>query len=145
MKIFQPRNVSDGSFELEWNPTFGANRTLQFTKSQKYVDSEVIRLMIPYTPMDTGATYKSATLGSKIGSGVIHQNVPQGRFLYYGKLMVSSKTGSAWARYGEKKVVTDVPLKYSKDKHPRAGKMWFEVMKSNHKNDIQRGLRTYLG
>lgn len=147
MKINQPSNVTskDGKITLTWNSSFSANKSAMFTKAQKFVDSEVIRLMTQYTPMETGVTYKSANLGSKIGSGIIHQNAPQARFLYYGKLMVSSKTGSAWAKSGEKKVLTDTPLKYSTQKHPKAGKMWFEVMKSNHKKDIQRSLKTYLG
>jgi hypothetical protein len=146
MKIIQPRNVKnkDGSVRLNWNPSFSAYRGARFTKAQRYIDSEVIRLMIPYVPMKSGALYKSIGLGSKIGSGIIHQNAPYARYLYYGKLMVSIKTGSAWAKYGEKKVLTDIDLVYSKERHPKAGKMWFEVMKAHHKNDILRGLKTYL-
>ena len=33
---------------------------------QRFVDSEVLRLMVPYTPMDTGAMIQSATRYSTI-------------------------------------------------------------------------------
>lgn len=41
------------------------------SKMQQFVDSEVLRLMNPYTPMDTGALVQSATNGTVIGSGKI--------------------------------------------------------------------------
>lgn len=52
--------------------------------------------------------------------------------------MVSSITGSAFARNGEKKVLTNTPLKYH-NKHPESGKMWFERMKADKKSVILRG------
>ena len=72
-------------------------------KVQKYVDQEVIRLMAPYTPYNTGILEGSATRGTKIGTGEINQVTPYARFQYYGKVMVSSITGSPWASRGEKK------------------------------------------
>lgn len=162
--VIQPIDTTskDGKTSLKWNKKFSVNKTAMFKKAQKFVDSEVVRLMEDYTPMETGATYKSATISSKIGSGEIHQTTPQARFLYYGKVMVSPSTGSAWAKSGEKKVILThsvtsatkngmttstqaKELSYSQQRHPKAGKMWFEVMKSNHKQDIKRGLKTYLG
>lgn len=162
--VIQPNDTTskDGKASLKWNINFSANKTAVFRKAQKYVDSEVVRLMEEYTPMETGATYKSATISTKIGSGEIHQTTPQARFLYYGKVMVSPSTGSAWAKSGEKKIILThsavnatkggmttstqaKELSYSKQRHPKAGKMWFEVMKQHHKQDIKRGLKTYLG
>ena len=107
---------------------------------QKYIDSECIRLMKPYTPMLSGVLIKSATLGSTIGSGEIVQIAPYARYQYYGKLMVSSITGSAWAKMGESKVLTDKNLTYSKI-NPNAGPFWFERMKSDHKKAILNGAR----
>jgi hypothetical protein len=146
MLIRQPTGVKNqtGSFSLKWNENFSATRSVQFTKAQKFVDSEVIRRMAPYTPMDKGGLYKSPIIGSKIGSGEIHQNMPYAKYQYYGKVMVSVRTRSAWAKSGEKKVLTNVDLVYSKMRHPKAGKMWFEVMKTNDKDDIQRGMRKYM-
>lgn len=112
---------------------------------QKFVDSECIRLMDPYTPRITGALIKTATLGTQIGSGVIEQASPYARYLYYGKLMVSKETGSAWAKHGESKVLTDKDLKYNKASNPQAGKMWFERMKADHKDDILAGAKSLVG
>ena len=48
------------------------------------------------------------------------------RFLYYGKLMVSPSTGSAWAKPGEVKRPTQKDLKYSQ---AGTGPEWFEKWK----------------
>lgn len=114
-------------------------------KTQEYVDSECIRLMVPYTPALNNVMYKSATLGTVIGSGRIRYTSPYARYQYYGKLMVSSVTGSPYAKRGEKKILTDKDLKYSKLRHQRAGKLWFERMKADHKDEILEGARKIVG
>ena len=43
---------------------------------QQMIDSEVIRLMTPYTPRDTGALINSATRLTQIGSGLVKQGGP---------------------------------------------------------------------
>lgn len=143
MKIKQPKNMTskygNTSASLEWNPSYSANHQSDFNKAQKFIDSECIRLMKPYTPFKYGVLENSATYGTKIGSGQINQNAPHARYNYYGLLMVSSLTGSSYASRGEKKVLTDTPLKYSTAKHPQAGKMWFERMKADKKEQILRG------
>jgi hypothetical protein len=106
---------------------------------QKYIDSECIRLMSPYVPFVSGALEKTLTVGTKIGSGLIRQISPQSRYLYYGKLMVSSITGSSYARHGEKKVLTDKDLIYNKAGHQLAGPFWFKRMIADHKDDILEG------
>lgn len=127
------------TMELKWNPGFSTRMNKSFSDVQGFVDSECIRLMTPYTPMQNGILYKSATLGTTIGSGMIHQVAPYARYQYYGKLMVSSVTGSSYARNGESKVLTNKDLKYSTAKHPQAQKLWFEVMKAEKKQQILRG------
>lgn len=130
----------NGRLEIKPTDILKKKRGLQdMGPVQKFVDSECIRLMKPYTPFRGGVLEKSATLGTKIGSGEIHQIAPYARYLYYGKLMVSSITGSAWARQGEKKVLTDTDLQYDQSAHPQAGKMWFARMKENHKQEILKG------
>lgn len=122
------------------------DRELQdFGRVQKFIDSETIRYMAPYTPNLGGILEKSATIGTKIGSGEIHQTAPYARYQYYGKLMVSSITGSAWANQGESKVLTDKDLQYSKHKSPLAGSFWFERMKADHKKDILKGAGRVAG
>ena len=112
---------------------------------QAFVDNECIKQMDPYTPRINGALIKAATLGTKIGSGTIIQAAPQARYLYYGKLMVSKETGSAWAKHGESKVLTDKDLEYNKEANPKAGKMWFERMKADHKDEILAGAKKLVG
>lgn len=69
--------------ELEWNPDFAPRKEKGFENAQQFVDSECIRRMAPDTPRLTGALIKSATLGTAIGSGEIHQVVPYARRQYY--------------------------------------------------------------
>lgn len=122
------------------------DRGLQpYGKTQKFIDQEVIRLMAPYTPYRAGILEKSSTLGTKIGSGEVNQVAPYARFQYYGKVMVSSITGSPWARQGESKVLTDRDLVCDKSRHPMAGPYWFERMKADKKDEVLRGARKVAG
>ena len=134
--------------EIKWNKTpqqLLSDRGLNNGgRVQKYVDSECIRLMKPYTPMLTSALIKSATISTKIGSGEVKQNTPYARYQYYGKLMVSRLTGSAYARQGESKVLTNKNLNYRKI-NPNAGSFWFERMKSDHKRAILNGAKKEAG
>lgn len=142
-RIRQPKNAEikakKAEVDLVWKQNFGKEQTDRFSSIQKFIDSECIRLMRPYTPARNEILSKGAVLGTKIGSGEIHYVIPYARYQYYGKLMVSSVTGSPFAERGEKKVLTDKDLNYSTFRHPKAQKMWFEVMKTNHKEQILRG------
>lgn len=145
-KIEQPDGMllkkGDFGASLEWNRSFAADRTESFSKAQAFVDSECIRLMGKYTPERNRAMIRSATLGTKIGSGRIIYASPYARYQYYGKLMVSSITGSSYARSGEKKVLTDKNLKYTKGS---AQLRWFEVTKANHGRQILMGAARIAG
>lgn len=132
----------DGTLYIKPTDELLKSRGLEpFGKVQKYIDSECIRLMAPYTPFRSGMLERSATLGTKIGSGEINQTSPYARYQYYGKLMVSAITGSAWAKHGEKKILTDKDLVHDKSRHPQAGPFWFERMKADHKEEILNGAR----
>lgn len=135
-----------GSFEIDSTDNLLKKRGLEpMGKVQKFIDQECIRLMAPYTPFRAGILEKSATIGTVIGSGEINQITPYARFQYYGKVMVSAITGSPWASRGEKKILTDKDLQYDTSRHPLAGKMWFERMKSDKKNQILEGARKVAG
>lgn len=142
-KIRQPKNAEikadKAKVNLVWKQTFSRENTTRFSNVQKFVDSECIRLMVPYTPMRNGILMKNAVLGTKIGSGRIFYTSPYARFQYYGKVMVSSVTGSPFARKGESKVLTNKGLVYSTALHPKAQRLWFEAMKAEKKQQILRG------
>lgn len=131
------------SCRIKWNEGFRDKWQGKIDSAQKYVDSSCIRLMDKYTPMLSGMLVKSATLGTKIGKGEIHQIAPYAKYQYYGKLMVSSITGSPYANKGEKKILTGINLKYSKSVHPLAGPFWFERMKRDHLKTILKGAQRY--
>lgn len=106
--------------QIVWNPGFGQQRTSMFNRVQSFVDSEVLRLMQPYTPLRTGMLVKSATLGTVIGSGKIKQITPYAARQYY--------TTAATRSYD-----------------PRRGARWFERMKIDHKSYILRGASQSAG
>lgn len=148
-RIKQPKNAEIKSQKLKvdllWSQTFGKDRTARFSSVQKFVDSECIRLMVPYTPARNNILYKSPTLGTKIGSGEIIYFNPYARYQYYGKLMVSSVTGSSYAARGEKKVLTGKDLNYDMTRHPRATSFWFDHMKAEKGEAILRGAARIAG
>ncbi|WP_106460159.1 minor capsid protein [Anaerococcus sp. Marseille-P3915] len=86
---------------------------------QKFIDSECIRRMDPYTPKDHGDLIGAATSQTSIGSGRIVQQMPYAKRWYY------------------------EPAKFQES--PRRGNRWFERMKSNHKDSILRGAASIAG
>lgn len=100
---------------------------------QKYVDSEVLRLSVPYLPFQQGELKASGETGTIIGSGEACYNTPKARYLYYGKVMA----GRAPKR------VTAANLKYHGG--PMRGAFWFERMKVAHMEGILRGAGRLAG
>lgn len=107
----------------------------QYTRAQYLLDSMIMDSMVPYMPMQTG-TFINVTRGMSqaiAGSGkVVAAAPPIGRFLYEEKVMVGERTRSAWAAKGERKVVTDRPLQYSRHAHPKVSGHWFDTTKKFH-------------
>lgn len=138
------------SMELKWNTGFSTRANKSFNNVQGYIDNAVIRYMTPYTPMRNGVLYKSATLGTTIGSGWINQVAPYARYLYYGEVYgpnipVFDANGDVVRFWSPpKKHPTGRALKYNTDKHPLAGKKWFERMKADKKEIIFNGAKKYL-
>ena len=101
---------------LEWNPGFGPEMSGKLNKAQVFVDSEVLRYSDPYVPMDTGMLKQSGILGTELGSGEVIYNAPYAKKQYY------SNRGNGMR-----------------------GKLWFERMKADHKDDILRGAAKIAG
>lgn len=146
----QPKDHADGGFRFLWNPNFAKTTNEDFHRAQCFVDSECIRQMDKYTPKRTGALIRSATLGTKIGSGHIVYNTPYARYQYYGEIYGPNipiyKDGElmGW-RSPPKKHPTGREITYSKDKNPNAQKLWFEKMKSEKGESILRGAQKIAG
>lgn len=91
----------------------------------------------PFVPADT----KSLVNRTKAKGNMIIYPGPYARFLYYGKLMIDPATGSAFARKGATKVVTEKNLKYRKDVHSQAQSHWFEASKAQNMDKWRRVAR----
>ena len=66
--------------------------------------------------------------GTRVSDGQIIYPGPYARYLYHGKLMVDSKTGSSYARKGSTKTLTGKSINVAKS-NPMAQPEWFEVSK----------------
>lgn len=85
---------------------------------QQFIDSEVMRRMDPYIPFRLGALKGAVIRGTRVGSGLIHQSTPYAKRQYF-----ENKGGSGGLR----------------------GKMWFERMKADHKENILHGAAEIAG
>jgi len=137
-RIQQPRNAAIHSGattvgSLDWSAGFAAKWNGNYYEAQKYVDSEVLRLSDPYTPMQTGMLIKLGMLGTIPGSGEVIWNGPYARYLYYGKLMVGRAP----------KTLTNTDLQFHGA--PKRGAFWFERMKADHLAQILAGARLKAG
>ena len=102
-----------GSIRLVWSSTFGRNRSAMMNRKQKIVDSEALRYCVPLIPLRTGTLTRSGINGTVIGSGEVQYITPYARSQYY-------RTAQA------------------RSYDSRRGGLWFERMKTAHKQDIQR-------
>lgn len=119
-KISTPRGsivrTENGGVKLEWDPSFASRQNEQFSRKQKYVDSEVLRRCSPRVPLDTGMLEKSGKLGTVIGSGEVNYIVPYAAPQYYN-------------------------TSESRSYDPNRGAKWFERMKVAEKEEILEGAK----
>ncbi|MFT8889868.1 MAG: minor capsid protein [Ethanoligenens sp.] len=120
-EIFQTTTKSGKvTAKLTWNPDFGDQHTGNFTRAQKFLDSEVLRTTTPFVPIRTGALIKSGQLGTVIGSGQVTWNVPYARRLYYSQ-------------------------NYHFNDAPQRGGKWFERSKATNKPQWIAGVKKIAG
>ncbi len=102
----------------------------------KAVKGQILADCNEFCPVDQGALRDSSETHSHVmeyfGEAEIRLIwcTPYARYLYYGVLMVDSRTGSAWAREGDIKVLTSKPLKFSK-----GCKLWCEKARAEYGED----------
>jgi len=123
------------SFRVETglvNPSLLSNVS---SKVEAIVATQVLKDTSPFVPALTGSLNQRSHVE---GNKVIYAG-PYARYLYYGKVMVDSKTGKG-ARYipdvgwrfrrGATLVPTDRDLVFTKTMHGQAQSHWFEASKA---------------
>lgn len=113
--------AKNGSVRLIWNPNFRARWQGSYTRAQKFLDSEVLRLCEPKTPLRTGMLVKSGVLGTVPGSGLVTWIAPYAKWQYYSARAIGSETG------------------------PDRGPYWFERMKAESKRYLVQSTRRIAG
>ena len=104
----------------------------QVREAQYALASAIMTSMVQFMPMETGNFIQRTRMisASMAGTGTVCAAAPpMGRFLYEGKVMVDELTGSAWARKGARKVVTDKALDFFKGANPQVTDHWFDAAK----------------
>lgn len=105
--------------ELSWNQNFAPQKSQNFTRAQKFVDSEALRYCSAMVPFQTGMLDKSGKLGTVIGSGNVQYIAPYARTQYYD-------------------TATSRPYDANR------GAKWFERMKVAYKKDILSGAKKLM-
>lgn len=152
---FKGFSVVDGDIKIKLNLT---RFDKQFQRAQYQLDGNVMNSMVPFMPMVTGdfVDVTRAASAAVQGSGKVYAAYgPAGRFLYQGKTMVSTVTGSTWATKGTKKVLVSQysgktkakeDLQYTKTAHPKAQAKWFDAAKkADGKEWIKQAKKTAGG
>ncbi|MTQ98586.1 hypothetical protein GMD88_17470 [Pseudoflavonifractor sp. BIOML-A6] len=102
---------------------------------QRFHTANVLRRIIKYMPYRTGATIKLTQAQTVISKPEIVTDVPYGKYLYYGKVMVGAPPKRA----------TDRDLRYTKTKNPLAGPFWDRALTAAEGaamvGDLQRYIR----
>lgn len=114
-----------------------------FNQAQYALDSAIMTSMEPHMPMQTGQ-FIAVTKGMSAavaGTGqVVAAAPPAGRFLYEGKAMIGRYSKSAWAKKGEKKVLSGGNLTYT-----RGGPKWFDKAKAKDGDNWVRIVKKEVG
>lgn len=107
---------------IKFNPNFNTDVKSHFSRKQKYVDSECLRLSDPYVPKLSSDLIKSGITGTVLGSGEIDYTAPYAKPNYYEN-----------AGRGIEGLNASGGVKGLR------GKQWFERMKADHKEEILKG------
>ena len=119
---------------------------------QRFHTENVLRRIQKYMPYRTGATIKTMIAQTDINKPEIVLDVPYGRFLYYGVLMVDPVTGAAgfkdkegqWKSWHRPKVKSNRPITYTKTKNPQAGPFWDRALVAAEMPAMQADLQAYV-
>ena len=111
---------------------------------QSYHTANVLRRIGRYMPYRSGSLIKLMNIQTDINKPYIRVKAPQAHYLYRGALWVSDITGSAWARKGETKRDTGIPLKYHTGRNPQAGPDWANRLVQAEGEAMAADLQQYI-
>lgn len=120
---------------------------------QRFHTANVLRRIVKFMPYRSGATIKLTQGQSPTSQPFIVTDVPYGKFLYYGKLMVDPVTGAAgfmdedgqWKSWKSRpKVKSNRPITYTTTKNPRAGPFWDRALVAAEGKALQADLQNYV-
>lgn len=106
-------------------------------RATRFLRDEADRLMNPFVPMDNGMLRRNKTYPN---ASTIKYTSPYAHYQYTGKLMLT-KSGSSWAKKGEKKFYTSKKLKYHTS---GTGDHWEKLMLQRHRNDLTKDVQNYI-
>ena len=106
-------------------------------KVTRFLRDNADRLMNPFVPMDNGMLRRNKTYPNNHSIKYIS---PYAHYLYTGKLMLT-KSGSCWAKKGEKKIYAGKKLKYHTS---GTGPKWDQLMLQRRKNDLIKDVENFI-
>lgn len=120
--------------------------------AQMFHTKNVLGRIKRYMPFDTGETYKITVAQTNIAKPEIVTDVPYGKYLFYGKVMIDPKLGVAgfmtpegWrSRKGSTKVLTGRDLQYTRTKNPQAGPHWDRTLSACEGRAMAADLQRYM-
>ena len=109
--------------------------------AQKMLAQTVVRLCDPYVPMSSGsgAHMKTAYTIAPDGSSITYRG-PYAHFQY---VMVGTRSGSPWAKSGEKNVGAGRALSYTGA--PMRGRDWDKRMMADRGDEVVKAVASYVG
>lgn len=110
-----------GGARLAWHTKFKPAWDGKYGRAQKFLDSEILRLSEPFTPLRVGMLIKSGILGTHIGSGLVQWVAIYARRNYYRAKPPGTETG------------------------PLRGPFWFERMKKVYGKTLVKGAKNMMG
>ncbi|MCC8135065.1 MAG: minor capsid protein [Ruminococcus sp.] len=112
--------------KLIWNKTFASKSKKAFSKIQDCIDSECVSKMTPYVPVALSEYSNAGKLRDSVkikSQGEIVYTAPFARSDYYAVKNHTPPHGG----------------------NPQGSRLWFEVMKSKHGDEILRGAAAIAG
>ena len=119
---------------------------------QRFHTANVLRRIIKYMPRLTGMLIKLTIAQTVISKPEIVTDAPEGKYLFYGKVMVNAKTGKGprmipgiGLRYKKGTVLKETSrnLVYSK-KNPKAGPRWDKALSAAEGKVMAAELQRYV-